>query len=416
MTICIHAPESVGMSSERLARIGPRIQTWVDGGTIPGASMLVARRGKLVFFDQIGRLDHADELPMRDDAIFRIYSMTKPIVCTALMMLFEEGCFELKTPVASFLPALSRLKVLEQDSAGNFYSADLSRPITIRDLMCHTAGFTYDFLVDSPVGELYRQHGIGPRADRSLEAMVDELARLPLAFQPGTRWHYSVSIDVAAHLIQVLTDKPLRDFLRERIFSPLDMVNTDFWVPEEERMRMVTMYGDEEMVASETILPRTVEDREPVRSVRFDVEDAYPCSRPETFARGGHGLFSTTQDYARFALMLLNHGELDGERIIGRKTLELMHVNHLPPELLPCEIGGVPTPGYGFGSGSRSLMDVGAAGVLGSVGEFGWAGAATTYYWVDPQEELVGIFMTQYQGLEEPDRRFRTLVYQAIVD
>ncbi len=416
MTLSIRAPESAGMSSERLARIGSRIRTWVDGDTIPGASMLVARRGKVVYFDQIGWLDQADGIPMRDDAIFRIHSMTKPIVCTALMTLFEEGRFQLTTPVAAFLPALAQLKVLERDNAGNLYSADLSRPITIRDLMCHTAGFTYDFLFDSPVGELYRQHGILPRGDRSLDEMVGELARLPLAFQPGTRWHYSVSIDVAAHLIQVLTDKPLRDFLRERIFSPLGMVDTDFWVPDEERARMVTMYADEEMVTSETFLPHLVEDRESVRSVRLDVEDGYPCTKPETFARGGHGLFSTTQDYARFALMLLNHGELDGERIIGRKTLELMHVNHLPPELLPWEIGGLSTPGYGFGLGSRSLMDVGAAGVLGSVGEFGWAGAASTYYWVDPQEKLVGIFMTQYQGIEEPDRRFRTLVYQAIVD
>jgi len=405
------SPESVGISSDRLARIRPAMQRWIDRGTIAGASMMIARRGTIVYAEQVGRMSKETDEALRSDAIFRIYSMTKPIVCTALMTLYEEGRFQLITPLATFIPAFANVKVLQQDK-----EVAPQRPITIGDLMTHLGGFTYDFLIDSPVGELYRQHELMHNAKRTLQQFVDELARLPLAYHPGTKWHYSVSIDVAAHVIEIIANQPLRHFLRERIFDPLGMVDTDFYVPPEKRHRLAAMYGVGDLGArGMTILQMFFNWQQGILE-RIDPQESYPVDQPETFARGGHGLFSTVQDYMRFALMLLNGGTLDGTRILGRKTLELMHANHIPPALLPWDIAGIAYPGYGFGLGSRVLMDVGLSGMPGTVGEFGWAGAATTYYWVDPAESFAGVFMTQYQGLDEPQRDFRALAYQAIVD
>ncbi|MFQ3630190.1 serine hydrolase domain-containing protein [Roseiflexus sp.] len=404
-------PESVGVSSDRLARIRPAIQRWIDRGTIAGASMMLARRGAIIYEEQVGRMRKESDEALRSDAIFRIYSMTKPIVCTALMTLYEEGRFQLITPLATFIPAFANVKVLQQDK-----EVPLQRPITIGDLMTHLGGFTYDFLIDSPVGELYRQHALIHDAGRTLQQFVDELARLPLAYHPGTKWHYSVSIDVAAHVIEIIADQPLRQFLRERIFAPLGMVDTDFSVPPEKRQRLAAMYGVGDIGArGMTVLQMFFNWQQGILQP-IDPQESYPVDRPETFARGGHGLFSTTQDYMRFALMLANGGELDGVRILGKKTLELMHANHIPAALLPWDIAGIAYPGYGFGLGSRVLMDVGLSGMPGTVGEFGWVGAATTYYWVDPAESFVGVFMTQNQGIDEPQRDFRVLAYQAIVE
>ena len=407
--------ETVGLSPERLARIEPGIRAWIDRGVIVGAHMMLARRGKIVYARNLGQLDKEQGRLMPIDAIFRIYSMTKPIICTALMTLYEEGRFQLITPAAKFIPALDRLKVLRQGEFGAMEEA-IRRPITIGDLMCHTAGFTYDFLEDSPVSGRYREAGINHDGHRTLEQWMQTLTRLPLAYQPGTQWQYSVSIDVAAYLIEVLTGQPLRDVLRQRIFAPLGMIDTDFFVPEEKLPRLCAMYGVGDITSPEMTHTKFCADTEAGVWGRLDVEESYPADRPESFARGGHGLFSTTDDYLRFALMLSGGGALEGVRILGRKTCELMHVNHLPAGLLPLRIGELSLDGYGFGLGSRTLMDVGAAGIPGSVGEFGWAGAASTYYWVDPVEELVGVFMTQYQGMEAPGMDFRTLAYQAIVD
>lgn len=405
------SPESVGISSDRLARIRPAMQRWIDRGTIAGASMMLARRGRIVYAEQVGRMSKETDEALKSDAIFRIYSMTKPIICTALMTLYEEGRFQLITPLATFIPAFANVKVLQQDK-----EVAPQRPITIGDLMTHLGGFTYDFLIDSPVGELYRQHELMHNARRTLQQFVNELARLPLAYHPGTKWHYSVSIDVAAHVIEIIADQPLRHFLRERIFDPLGMVDTDFYVPPEKRHRLAAMYGVGDLGARGMTILQMFLNWQQGFLERIDPQESYPVDQPETFARGGHGLFSTIQDYMRFALMLLNGGTLDGTRILGRKTLELMHANHIPPALLPWDIAGIAYPGYGFGLGSRVLMDVGLAGMPGTAGEFGWAGAATTYYWIDPAESFAGVFMTQYQGLDEPQRDFRVLAYQAIVD
>jgi CubicO group peptidase (beta-lactamase class C family) len=408
-------PERVEMSSQRLARIRPAMQAWVERGTLAGASAMLARRGKIVYADQVGKLAMETDALLGEDAIFRIYSMTKPIVCTALMTLYEEGRFQLVTPVSQFIPALGKVKVLQQD-AGVETEVDLQRPITVRDLMAHTAGFTYDFLVDSPVAEHYRQAELLHNCGRTLEQFVDELVRLPLAYQPGSRWHYGLGIDVAAHLIERIVDQPLRQFLQERIFGPLGMVDTDFCVPAAKQARLAAMYGVGDIAACNMTHLKMFAAWEAGVLECIDPSDSYPLDQPQTFQRGGHGLYSTTADYMRFALMLLNNGELDGARVLGRKTLELMHANHIPSALLPWEVGGEPSYGYGFGLGSRTLMDVGAAGIPGSVGEFGWGGAASTYYWVDPHEELAGVFMTQYQGADAPSADFRVLAYQAIID
>lgn len=411
------APETVGVSSARLARIRPVMQRYVETGKIAGISTMIARRGKIIYTDQVGYMDKEAGTPMRADAIFRIYSMTKPIICTALMILYEQGRFQLFEPVAKYIPAFGKVKVLENAGKGGQMLVDPVRPMTVRDLFMHTAGLTYDFLVDSPVGELYREARLGNDASRTLEAMISELARQPLAYQPGSRWHYSLSIDVLAYLIEVLSGQPLRDFLQTQLFGPLGMVDTDFGVPAAKQARLATMYGLPDIVGEGITFPKLLDAWASGYNERIDISTTYPTDQPGIFGRGGHGLFATVSDYMRFAQLLLNGGALDGERLLGRKIVELMHMNHVSAALLPYEIGGLPNGGYGFGLGSRVLLNVADSAVPGSVGEFGWAGAAKTYYWVDPQEELIGLFMSQcMMGFDIPDTDFRLLTYQALVD
>lgn len=406
-------PASVGMSAKRLARIAPAMQGFVDRGVVRGISTLVARRGQVVHRGLYGHRDAEVAAAMTDDTIFRIYSMTKPIVSTGLMLLHEEGRFLLDQPVAAFLPAFAAPKVVQADGS----LVDAIAPITIGDLLGHTSGLTYDFMVDNPAAQLYRDHRVMDDATRTLAECVDLIASLPLAFQPGERFHYSVGIDVAARLIEVIADQALGDFLAERIFVSIGMTDTAFGVPDDQLGRLAAMYGLPDIAGQNYDANDLVKAELAGFNERIDVSATYPTSTPDVFVRGGHGLFSTTHDYFRFAQLLANGGELNGSRVVGRKTLELMHANRLPAGMLPWDIMGVPTPGFGFGLGSRVLLDVGASQNAGSVGEFGWAGAATTYYWVDPAEDLVGVFMTQYMtGPEQPDRTFRSVVYQAIAD
>jgi CubicO group peptidase (beta-lactamase class C family) len=294
---------------------------------------------------------------------------------------------------------------------------DPVRPIEIRDLLTHTSGLTYDFMVDTPVGQMYRDAKISHDATRTLAEMIDELATLPLATQPGARWHYSVGIDVAARLIEVISGRPLAEFLRERLFEPLGMVDTAFGVDDEDLGRVAAMYGLPDLIGENYSVVQLAEAALAGFNERIDVSATYPTGAPDVFNRGGLGLFSTIGDYLRFAQMLAHGGELDGQRIVGRKTLELMHANHRPDALLPYELLGELNPGMGFGLGSRVMLDPVKTGGAGSAGEFGWAGAARTYYWVDPVEELVGVFMAQYMtGVLRPARDLRSLAYQAIVD
>ena len=405
-------PEDVGMSSARLERIAPAMQRHIDSGEVAGINTLVARRGEIVHAAQFGQRDREAGLPMTADTIFRIYSMTKPIVSTALMLLHEEGRFQLEHPLAKYLPAFGATQVMTADGS----LEPQARPIQVREVLMHTSGLTYDFLVDSPVSEMYREARIMNDMSRTLEECIDAVAAIPLAWQPGTRWQYSVGIDVAARLIEVISGQPIADFLQERMFGPLGMSDTGFTVADGSLDRLAAMYGLPDLVGRGYHAGKLMEAAMAGFNERLDVDETYPTNS-DAFRRGGVGLFSTIGDYHRFAQMLCNGGSLDGEQIIGRKTLELMHANHLPAAMLPWELLGMPNPGLGFGLGSRVMMDVAATGGPGSVGEFGWAGAAKTYFWVDPAEDLVGVFMSQYMtGMEGPDRDFRSAVYQAIVD
>jgi CubicO group peptidase (beta-lactamase class C family) len=413
MNTAVEPSEAVGMSAHRLERIRPVMQSYVDRGIYAGISTVVARRGKVVHAEQVGWRDREAKSPMSADTIFRLYSMTKPIICTALMTLFEEGRFSLVDPVAKYIAAFARVKVLAEDGG----TVDPARPIFVRDLMTHTSGLTYHFVENSsPLGKMYEQATLFD-ARHSLEAAIDDLAQLPLAFQPGTRWRYSVGIDVAARLIEVISGQPLGTFLSERLFEPLGMADTAFEVPLGKRNRLAAMYGRPDVTAPSSTIASEFEGWRNGVNERIDVSSTYPVDSPDVFARGGHGLFATAGDYFRFAQMLANGGQLDGARILGRKTLELMHSNHVPAAFFPLEIGGLPLPGYGFGLGSRVLMNVPQSGAPGSAGEFGWSGAAKTHYWVDPREELVGVFMTQsMMSYDLPELDLRALAYQAIVD
>ena len=413
----VTSPEAVGMSSARLGRIAPVMESYVTERGVVGISTMIARRGEIVHDEQYGFQDKEAGVPMAPDTIFRIYSMTKPVVSTALMMLHEEGLFQLEHPVAQYLPAFGSTKVLADDGT----LVDQVRPMQIRDVLSHTSGLTYDFMADNPVAQMYRDARIMNDSTRPLHALIDELATLPLAFQPGTRWHYSVGIDVAARLIEVLSGVSLGDFLQQRLFDPLGMSDTGFGVADDQLGRVSAMYGLPDLVGENYSAIELMEAALNGFNERIDVSVTYPTSTPEVFQRGGLGLFSTAADYMKFAQMLANDGRSghtgNGERLIGRKTLELMHSNHVPPELLPYELLGIPSPGMGFGLGSRVMLDVAQTAGPGSVGEYGWAGAAKTYFWVDPAEEVVGLFMSQYMtGMLLPDRDLRSLVYQAIDD
>jgi CubicO group peptidase (beta-lactamase class C family) len=411
------SPEAVGMNSARLARLAPLMESYVTERGVVGISTMISRRGEVVHAEQFGFQDKEAGIPMAPDTIFRIYSMTKPVVSTALMLLHEEGRFQLEQPVAQYLPPFGATKVL----AGDGVLVDQARPMQIRDLLRHTSGLTYDFMADNPVAQMYRDARIMNDATRPLHALIDELATLPLAFQPGTRWHYSVGIDVAARLIEVLSGQTLGAFLRDRLFEPLGMGDTGFGVADDQLGRLSAMYGLPDLVGENYCAIDLMEAALSGFNERVDVSGTYPTSTPDVFQRGGLGLFSTAADYMKFAQMLVNDGRIDrtdrSEHLIGRKTLELMHSNHVPAELLPYEIMGLPVPGTGFGLGSRVMLDVAESAGPGSVGEYGWAGAAKTYYWVDPTEDLVGLFMSQYMtGMLLPERDLRSLTYQAIDD
>ena len=406
-------PESVGMSSARLERIAPAMRAYVDRGVYAGIRTLVARRGVVVHDAAYGQRDKEAGAPMTRDTIFRLYSMTKPIICTALMTLYEEGRFRLIDPIAAYIPAFAGVQVRDADGT----LRPPKRPPTVLDVLTHTSGLSYHFYGDTPVSPLYHGRKFGDSVSSLAEA-VDEIATIPLAFDPGARWHYSVGIDVAGRVAEVVSGQKLGDLLAERLFAPLGMADTGFGVAEDKRGRVAAMYGRNDALASPKTLMQTLGDWMNGVNDRLDVSATYPVDRPDTFQRGGHGLFGTTDDYFRFAQMLCNGGVHEGQRIIGRKTLELMHSNHLPLSLMPLTLDGLPIePGYGFGLGSRVAVDPAGFCKPGSVGDFGWAGAAHTYFWVDPKEQLVALFMTQsLWSFDLPEYDLAAIVYGAIED
>lgn len=410
MAITLGDAGSVGVDAGRLGRIDALMQGYVDRGVYAGIATVVARRGTVVHAGSYGWSDREAGTPMAPDTVFRLYSMTKPVVCTALMTLVEEGRLTLVDPVAKHLPAFAGVKVRADDGS----LVDPARPMTVGDLMAHTSGLTYHFLGDSPVSKMY-DAALIQRADVPLAEAVDDLARFPLAAHPGSRWIYSVGIDVAARVVEVVAGAPLGDVLRARLFAPLGMADTGFGVAEAARGRLAAMYGRPDLLRPGVTSPAAQAAWAQGENSRVDVSRTYPVDRPEVFQRGGHGLFGTAGDYLRFAQMLCDGGTFEGRRVVGRKTLELMHANRIPAALMPLEIGGVPLPGYGFGLGSRVLLDPAASAAPGSAGEFGWAGAAKTHFWVDPREGVVAVFMAQsLMSFDAPELAMRAVVYGAL--
>jgi CubicO group peptidase (beta-lactamase class C family) len=393
-------PETLGFASSRLARIKPAMQRYVDDQKLAGVVSLVARRGQVAHFEWCGQANIAAKRPMQADTIFRIYSMTKPITSTAVLMLYEEGRFRLTDPIADYIPAFKKVKVLENPPASGVRFVEATRPITIRHLLTHTAGLSYGFDDDGYIDDLYRKHvwrQFDKNPNLTLAAFVDHIAKQPLAFQPGALFRYSVATDVLGYLVEVVAGQPFDQFLKQRIFDPLGMTDTAFYAPPEKIDRLAAVYGPAK--------PSGLKLAESPEIAHYD--------RPPKVPSGGGGLVSTAGDYLRFAQMLLNQGELDGVRLLGRKTVELMTTNHLPDGVHPFD-----DLAAGFGLGGSVLMDVGKSQMLGSVGNFGWGGAANTNFWIDPREELIGILMLQFMPSDTypvaPD--FRILTYQALID
>jgi CubicO group peptidase (beta-lactamase class C family) len=384
--------ERAGLAPERLARIDEHLERrYIQPRKIAGALTLVARRGELAHLSPVGLMDLEREKPMRDDTIFRIYSMSKPITSVAMMTLWEEGHWQLTDPVHRFIPQWRTLRVYQSGTYPNFLTTPVERPMSMRDLMTHQSGLTYSFMNRTNVDAAYREIGIGGAAigagdalrPGTLADMVERLADIPLEFSPGTRWNYSLSTDVLGHLVEVISGRRFDDFLRERIFEPLGMVDTGFSVPPNKADRLAARYGrgaDKRLVLTD------------------DPASSSYLQEP-AFLSGGSGLVSTARDYWRFCQMLLNGGELDGHRILGRKTIDLMTMNHLPDgkdltQLSVAAYSETASEGVGFGLGFAVTLDPTLTGG-GSIGEYYWGGAASTIFWNDPVEDLTVIFLTQ---------------------
>lgn len=388
-------PSEVGLSQDRLDRITEAMTEDVEKGFIPGAIGVVARKGKIAYWKVVGMADREAGKPLHDDTIFRIYSMTKPIVGVALMTLYEEGKFSLRDPVKNHIPELGDLKVLEADK-----EVPAKREMTVQDLMRHTAGMTYGLFGESKVDQMYVDANV-LGGNESIGQFVQKLSKLPLKHQPGSAWDYSVSVDVQGRLIEVLSGMDLDDFLSERIFKPLDMRDSSFSIPEESEGRFVQMYR-------QTKDKKAIEPASANRSRRY-------YDRETRWFSGGGGLISTARDYLRFCQMMLNGGALDGRRILSRKTVELMTIDHIAGVRRASTISRA---GYGFGLDFAVHIDPSKSGLNGSVGEYNWGGLAGTSFWVDPAEELVGLYMIQVlpPRFENSQQQFKRLVYQSIVD
>ena len=396
------SPESLGFSPERLARIGPVIQGEIEKGQYPGAVLLVARKGKVVYFESIGQLDPANGAPMTKDAIFRLYSMTKPYTSVAAMMLMEEGRLRLTDPVSKYIPAFAKLEVSVASTdpytgATRYSNVPLDRPVTIQDLLRHTSGFVYGSFTSHPkVKELYAKEGVDWK-DVTPAEQIERMAKVPLAHQPGTTFEYSLSTDVLGRVIEVISGMPLGQFLQERIFAPLGMADSAFIVPPEKRDRLAQPFATDKATNTPiSLLDVTVAQK----------NDA-----------GGAGSVGTAVDYARFLQMMINGGELDGVRLLSRTTVSYMTADHLGNAGFS---GSTTLPaGTGWGLGFAVRRETGLFEVTGSAGEYFWAGAAGTGFYVDPKEQLIFVWMTQSQpGMARRYDRYlvKQMVYQAIND
>ena len=402
----IHPAADAGMSSERLERVNAYLDAAVANDQLPGIIALAQRRGRIVHHSLHGKMDIAAHRPMQADAIFRIYSMTKPVVSLALMLLHDEGKLMLHDPVSRYIPAFGATKVFSHISERQARFVEQDPPMSIFHLLTHTAGLTYGGGPWHAADMLYQRASAEQgffRRDMDLADLIERIAALPLRSQPGSAWHYSVATDVVGYLLQVIADMPLADFLRERIFVPLGMVDTGFSVPPDQVHRLAAEYGVGDAGAPQLLDPATTG----LGDVRL----------PTACPSGGGGLVSTLADYLRFANMLLNGGELDGMRLVSPMTIRRMTTNALPRELLPMKIG-IERYGYGYGLGFRVMVDGGRANGYSSPGEYGWSGAANTHVVIDPRQELITLMLTQMWS-EQPHRPrsiFPNLVYQAIDD
>lgn len=381
-------PEDVGMSTSRLERIAPVMQRWVDDGKIPGALTMIAREGRLVHFEKFGMQDVATAKPIEFDTILRIYSMTKPITSIAVMMLYEEGHFQLGTPVSELIPAFKDMQVY---TGGGAAIVDAETEMTVKHLLTHTSGLIYGGDGEHPIHQQYRDANY---YQGDLANMANELGNIPLLHNPGAAWNYGMSTDVLGYLVEVVSGMPFAEFLKTQILEPLGMVDTAFSVPDEKADRYMTLYEPSEDGGIQVL------------------ENAPVSSGPRSFFHsGGAGLQSTAADYLRFCQMLLNDGELDGVRLLGRKTVELIRVNHISDDWQPLE-----RTGCGFGLGFAVVTDVAETHGPGSEGTYSWGGLASTTFWIDPVEDLIGILMTQLIGDSPFHAQFRVLTYQAITD
>ena len=412
-------PETVGMSSARLARLDEVMRhRYVDGGYLPGMLTYVYRKGHLVHTGICGVMDIERNEPMREDAIFRIYSMTKPITAVALMMLAEEGLIGLDDAVDSHIPAWKNLGVyasgmpsLLADAPPSFLTTPVLRPMKVVDLATHTAGLTYGFMMRTAVDAEYRKAKVTDRqTEGGLPAMIDQLAQIPLDFSPGTAWNYSVSIDVLGYLVEKLSGMRFGEFLRARLFEPLGMNDTAFYVPPDKIERFASCYQPETKARG-------------LKLQDYARESTY--ARPPMLESGGGGLVSTAHDYLRFCRMMLNGGTLDGVQILSPKTVALFSLNYLPEGrevadmALPGMFSESSYAGVGFSLGCGVNVDVAKTRLPGSLGEYFWGGAAATAFWIDPTEELTVVFMTQVIGSEARltlRRDLRTLVYSAMTE
>ncbi|MDQ6697615.1 MAG: beta-lactamase family protein [Actinomycetota bacterium] len=400
--------DEVGFDAGRLSRIDRHFSRYVDDGRLPGWLIAIARHGRVVHLATYGRRDMENDLPVELDTLFRIYSMTKPITAVAALMLYEEGAFELKDPVHRFIPSFRDMRVYRSGSAFAPVTGPAVEPIRMWHLFTHTAGLTYGFHHAHPIDAMYRNAGFewGMPPDADLEACCDKWAELPLLFHPGTEWNYSVATDVLGRVVEVLSGQTLDAFFAERIFEPLGMNDSGFWADESDHGRLAALY---------TPGP----DR---KAVRIDAMGRAALSRP-TALSGGGGCVSTAHDYHRFAEMLRRGGELDGTRLLGPRTVAMMASNHLPGDV-DLEAFGRPLfaettfDGVGFGLGVSVTIDPVKTRVPSTVGEYGWGGAASTAFWVDPVEDITAVFLTQLlPSSTHPIRpQLKQLVSQALVD
>lgn len=400
--------EIAGLSLDRLARIEDHLERqYLQKDKLPGTLTLVARRGKVAYLKAQGLMDVERNKPVARDTLFRIYSMTKPITSIAMMQLYEQGYFLLSDPVHKYIPSWKNLRVYQSGVYPNFMTSRPERDMTIRDLMTHMSGLTYGFMNRTNIDAAYRELKLDGSRSLNLELLVETLGTLPLEFSPGTAWNYSVATDVLGYLVQVLSGKPLDAYFHEHIFAPLNMVDTGFKVGAAKLDRFAACYqyqpGDRYVLQD-------------------DPQDSYFAGE-SAFLSGGGGLVSTVDDYYNFAQALANGGVLEGERIIGRRTLEFMRMNHLPgnQDLPGLSIGAfseTPYEGSGFGLGFSVKTDVAKSQTNGSVGEYGWGGMASTNFFIDPVEDLIMIFMTQLiPSSTYPLRQeLRSIIYGSVID